>query len=94
MRILWDAKKSKALKVNPKRRTSFEEAQIILQDEERDMGGGLKSYDPEQHYAIGFATNGTLITLVYEFRYDDEGTYIWLVTLWKTTKEEKRRAGL
>ena len=94
MRILWDEKKSKALKANPKRRTSFEEAQIILQKDDRDLGGGLKGYDPEQHYAIGFATNGALITLIYEFRDDDEGAYLWLVTLWKTTKEEKKGAGL
>ena len=72
MRILWDEKKSKVLKLNPKRRTSFEEAQVILQDENRGMGGGLKSFDPEQHYAIGFTANGSLITLVYEFRIDDK----------------------
>ncbi|NRA47080.1 MAG: hypothetical protein HRU09_19190 [Oligoflexales bacterium] len=91
MRVLWDEKKSKVLKENPKRRTSFEEAKVILQDENRDIGGGLKSYDPEQHYAICFASNGSLTTLVYEFRHDKHGPYIWLVTLWKTTKEEKRQ---
>ena len=94
MKILWDENKSEILKANPKRRTSFDEAQIILQDDDRDMGGGLKCFDPEQHYAIGFASNGSLITLIYEFRYDEDGAYIWLVTLWKTTKEEKKRAGL
>jgi uncharacterized DUF497 family protein len=94
MRILWDRKKSQALKANPERRTSFEEAKILLQDDERTLGGGLKSYDPEQHYAIGFAANSALISLVYEFRNDDLGVYIWLITLWKTTNAEKKRAGL
>lgn len=94
MRILWDKKKSKILKSNPKRRTSFEEAKVLLEDENQDFGGTLKSFDPEQYYTIGFASNGTLITLIYEFRFDNEGEYIWLVTLWKTTKEEKRRTRL
>ena len=94
MRILWDSKKSKILKSNPKRRTSFEEAKTLLEEGKDDLGGGLKGFDPDQYYTIGFASNGSLITLVYEFRFDDEGEFIWLVTLWKTTKEEKRRERL
>jgi hypothetical protein len=66
----------------------------VLMKLKSSLGGGLKCIDPEQHYAIGFASNGSLITLIYEFRYDEEGAYIWLVTLWKSTKEEKKRVGL
>jgi hypothetical protein len=40
---------------------------------------------------VGLASNGIIITLIYEFRYDEDGVYIWLVTLWKTTKEEIKR---
>jgi hypothetical protein len=35
-----------------------------------------------------------LITLVHEFRNDDEGEYIHLVTLWETTLHERRRFDL
>lgn len=94
MRIQWDEGKSRALKANPKRRTSFDEAKVILEDQERDLGGGLKSHDPEQHYAIGLSKNGHLITLIYEYRFDEAGMYIWLVTLWKTTKQERSRISL
>lgn len=93
MRIRWDDAKSRSLKANPKRRTSFEEAKILLEDPDRDLGGGLQSHDPEQHFAIGFASNGQLITLVYEFRYDIHGLYYWLVTLWKATKYERKMVG-
>lgn len=94
MRIVWDKEKSRILKLNPSRATSFEEAKIILEDLDRDIGGGIKSTDPEQHFAIGFASNGKLITLIYEYRFDQDGPYIRLVTLWKTTKQEKRMANL
>jgi len=40
---------------------------------------------------VGLASNGIIITLIYEFRYDEDGVYIWLVTLWKTIKEEIKR---
>ncbi len=91
MRIKWDHQKSVWLKNHPKRHTSFEEAKIILEDPSMEIGGDLKSDDPEQHYSVGIAQNGIMITLIYEYRYDETGPYIWLVTLWKTTKEEKRR---
>lgn len=91
MRIKWDPKKSEWLKKHPKRNTSFEEARIILDNPSQEIGGDLKCSDPEQYYSVGIATNDNIVTLIYEFCYDDEGLYVWLVTLWKTTKEEKRR---
>ena len=91
MRIKWDPKKSSWLKKHPKRKTSFEEAKVILEDSSKEIGGELKSIDPEQHYSVGLASNGIIITLIYEFRYDEDGVYIWLVTLWKTIKEEIKR---
>ena len=91
MRIKWDSKKSNWLKNHSKRKTSFEEAKIILEDPSSEIGGELKSLDPEQHYSVGLASNGIMVTLIYEYRYDGDGIYIWLVTLWKTTKEEIKR---
>ena len=91
MRILWDPQKSEWLKNHPKRRTSFEEAKIIFEDPSKEIGGELKSDEPEQYYTVGIAANGAMVTLIYEFRYDAEGPYIWLATLWKTTREEKRK---
>lgn len=90
MRIKWDPKKSEWLKNHPKRQTSFEEAKIILEDPAKEIGGDLKSDEPEQYYPVGIAANSAMVTVVYEFRYDAEGPYIWLVTLWRTAKEERR----
>ncbi len=91
MRIKWDLQKSKWLKNHPQRQTSFEDAKVILEDPSKEIGGDLKSDDPEQYYSVGIAKNGIMVTVIYEYRYDNIGPYIWLVTLWKTTKEEKRR---
>ena len=33
---------------------------------------------------------GTLYSLIYEVRCDDKGEYFHLVTLWKSTKQEKK----
>lgn len=49
-----------------------------------------KNDDPEQYIGIGFA-NGIQIAIVYEFREDSEGEFIWLVTYWKATKQEAKR---
>ena len=44
---------------------------------------------PEQWRAVGWA-KGKLYSVIYEEREDDEGGYHHLVTLWKSTKEEKK----
>ncbi len=86
IRFRWDQNKSHLNKA--KRGVSFDEAQAVFS---REVAGGIRNEDPEQHYSIGFASNGVFVTVIYEFRRDDAGLYIWIVTLWKTTKEEKRR---
>jgi len=48
----------------------------------------MKQDDPEQFIAIGYLKN-SLLSVIYEFRYDEEGKYIWLVTYWKSTKRER-----
>lgn len=49
----------------------------------------MKSDNPAQFIAIGYAEN-TLLSVIYEIRYDEEGEYIWLITYWKSTKQERR----
>ncbi len=60
MRILWDPQKSEWLKNHPKRRTSFEEARIIIEDPSREIGGELKSDEPEQYCTVGIDANGAI----------------------------------
>ena len=44
---------------------------------------------PEQWRAIGWV-GGRLFTVIYEERSDLAGEYLHLVTLWKSTKEERK----
>ncbi len=86
MRFRYDKKKCEQLKSNPKRGIGFEEVQEIwfhpyYEDRRSDV--------PEQFRAIGWA-NGKLYSVIYEVREDDDGEYFHLVTLWKSTKEEKK----
>ena len=34
---------------------------------------------------------GRLYSVIFETREDDEGEYFHLITLWKTTKQERKR---
>jgi uncharacterized DUF497 family protein len=74
MRFDWDNNKSNLLKQN--RGYSLEEVSIVLAGEYVEQ---VKQDDPEQLIAIGYWGN-TLISVIYEIRYDDEGEYIWLIT--------------
>ncbi|MGV0025490.1 hypothetical protein [Phormidesmis priestleyi] len=44
---------------------------------------------PEQYRIIGFA-DGKLTTFIVEYRDDEVGEYIWAVTAWRSTKQERR----
>ena len=81
----WDSRKSELLK--KKRGLTFSE---VLNVFETEVGGGQKNDDPVQHYIVGFSANGTMVTVIYEFRSDEQCDFIWLVIYWKTTKEEKK----
>ena len=64
----------------------FEEAQELFSqpywlDQRSDV--------PEQHRAIGWVGN-RLYSVVFEFREDEQGEILHLVTLWKSTREEIR----
>ncbi|NES17395.1 MAG: hypothetical protein F6K41_00035 [Symploca sp. SIO3E6] len=83
MRFDWDNHKSQLLKRN--RGYSFDEVATILAG---DYVERIKQDYPEQFIAIGFLKN-SLLSVIYELRYDDEGEYIWLITYWKSTKRER-----
>ena len=86
MRFHFDARKSLALRRNPKRGIGFEEAQEIFFhpyycDQREDF--------PVQYRAIGWV-KGRLFSLIFEVREDDEGEFYHLVTLWRATAEEQQ----
>jgi uncharacterized DUF497 family protein len=83
MRFDWDNHKSQVLKQN--RGYSLEEISVVLAG---DYVEQVKRDIPEQFIAIGYLGN-TLLSVIYEIRYDEEGEYIWLVTYWKSTKRER-----
>ena len=85
MRFHFDARKSKALRNNPRRGIGFEEAQeVFFHPHYLDRRVDL----PEQFRAVGWA-DGRLYSVIFEVREDAEGEFYHLVTLWKATKEER-----
>ncbi len=86
MRFSFDIRKSKRLRANPKRGIGFEEAQELFSqpywlDQRSDV--------PEQYVAVGWVGE-RLYSVILEFREDEQGEILHLVTLWKSTKEEIR----
>ena len=86
MRFRFDPRKSKRLRANPKRGIGFEEAQELFS---RPYWLDQRSDIPEQYVAIGWA-GIRLYSVIFEVREDEDGEYLHLVTLWKSTKEEIR----
>ncbi|MBT3271570.1 MAG: BrnT family toxin [Spirochaetales bacterium] len=85
MRFKFDPNKSEILRNNPRRGIGFEEAQELF---EHPFYEDCRSDDPEQFRAIGWVA-GRLYSVVFEVREDDDGEYYHLVTLWKSTTEER-----
>ena len=85
MRFDWDDSKSDAVKA--KRGLGFDEllplfhANYLLEVN--------ISYD-NQFLAIGFL-EAEMLTVVIEYREDEEGEYTWIVTYWEATKQERIR---
>jgi uncharacterized DUF497 family protein len=85
MRFRFDPGKSNRLRANPKRGIGFEEVQELFShpyylDRRSDL--------PDQYRAIGWVGQ-RLYTVIFEVREDEEGEYFHLVTLWKSTREER-----
>ncbi len=83
MRFDWDDSKNQLLK--SQRGYFFEEVVTLFAGSYVER---MKKDDPEQFIAIGYLNN-SLLSVIYEVRYDEEGEYIWLVTYWKSTKRER-----
>jgi uncharacterized DUF497 family protein len=83
MRFDWDNDKSQLLEED--RGYSLEEVAAVLAGEYVEQ---LKQDNPEQFIAIGYL-EGTLLSIIYEVRYDIEGEYVWLITYWESTKRER-----
>lgn len=87
MRYRWDDKKDEIIRENPKKcGFGFD---VVIEVFEHPHIEAMKSDDPEQFFAIGFA-QGNLITVVFECRQDELGEFIWLITYWKSSKFERR----
>ena len=85
MRFHFDPRKSQRLRENPHRGIGFEEAQKVF---DRPYYLDQCSDVSEQYRAIG-RVGERLSSLVFEMREDNEGEFYHLVTLWKSTREEK-----
>jgi uncharacterized DUF497 family protein len=84
MRLRWDENKREV--VLQKRQIDFAQLENLLQlpyieDQRSEM--------PEQYRIIGFV-RGELTSFVVEYRVDDLGAFIWVVTAWKATRQETR----
>ena len=86
MRFSFDIRKSKRLRANPKRGIGFEEAQELFS---QPYWLDQRSDAPEQYVAVGWVGE-RLYSVILEFREDEQGEILHLVTLWKSTKEEIR----
>jgi len=83
MRIRWEESKRQLLV--RKRKIDFAELDDLLclpyiEDQRSDY--------PEQYRIIGF-TGGRIATFIVEYREDDLGEFLWVVTAWKSTKRER-----
>jgi uncharacterized DUF497 family protein len=84
VRIRWDEKKRQW--VLKRRRVDFAALYDLfclpyLEDQRSD--------DPEQYRIIGFA-KGRVTTFIVEYREDEIGEFVWVVTAWNSTATEKQ----
>ncbi len=84
MRFKYDIKKSEQLRKNPKRGIGFDDVRELF---EHYYYEDMRCDDPNQYSATGWV-RGKLYTVIYEPRFDNEGLYYHLATLWKATKQE------
>ena len=84
MRIQWD--EDKRQKILAERKLDFAELEDLLYQpyvEDQSL-----SYT-EQYRVIGFA-RGRLVTFIVEYRQDALGEFIWVVTAWGSTLQERK----
>lgn len=83
MRLRWEDNKHQ--QILSKRHIDFADFEDLLylpyvEDQRSD--------NPEQYRIIGFAA-GKITTFIVEYREDEVGELIWIVTAWKSTKQER-----
>ncbi len=84
MRIRWDEVKQQ--RVLADRDIDFDQLNDLLYAPYLE---DQRSEVPEQYRIVGFA-DGKLTTFIVEYRADEVGEYIWVVTAWRSTKQERR----
>jgi uncharacterized DUF497 family protein len=86
VRFDFDDRKSAQLRANPKRAIGFEEPQELFS---HPHYLDQRSDEPEQYRAIGWV-QGRLYSVIFEIRQDNEGELCHMVTLWKSTRQERK----
>ena len=86
MRFSFDPRKSQRLRANPLRGIGFEEVRELFS---KPYWLDQRSDVPEQYLAVGWVGD-RLYSVIFEVRADEEGEFLHLVTLWRSTKEEIR----
>jgi uncharacterized DUF497 family protein len=84
MRIRWDEAKRK--RVLAERDIDFANLRDLLYTPYIE---DQRSEQPEQYRIIGFAGE-KLTTFIVEYRIDQIGEYIWPITAWRSTKQERK----
>ena len=87
MRFHFDLRKSRRLRAHPQRGIGFEEVQEVFS---HAYYLDRRTDSPHQYRAIGWVGE-RLYSVIFEVRQDEEGEYYHLVTLWKSTLEERKR---
>jgi uncharacterized DUF497 family protein len=86
LRFSVDSGKSKRLRANPRRGIGFEVAQELFT---RPYWLDQRSDVPKQYVAFGWVGD-RMYSVIFEIWEDEEGEILYLVTLWRSTKEEVR----
>lgn len=68
---------------------AIEICQPYLPTQTTNTNLSVRSEQLEQYRIVGFA-EGKLTTFIVEYRVDEVGDYIWVVTAWKATKQEHK----
>lgn len=84
MRIRWDETKRQEVLRQRQIDLAFLDELLSLPYVENQS-----SDDPEQYRVIGFV-QGRVVTFIIEYRHDAIGKYMWVVTAWHATTQERQ----
>jgi uncharacterized DUF497 family protein len=83
MRFRWDEAKRQLVLIE--RDIDFDQLRELMDGPYLE---DQRSDDPEQYRIVGFA-DGVLVTFIVEYRTDFTGDYVWVMTAWRSTKQER-----